>query len=223
MYATSKMQQILFIDLFKTTLHVLGDKLAHPQEHFLTAYTAFGTMHWYCCWPVTRLRWNFTQYQINYNKVNHWMFLKHSVIYFVIINLVQFNCNFSKEQSMLPEDDRMIETCRSVLSILMCNFRLLKTIYVHLLVCYLHAHYEICSKNSILSETYACKQINCIFYLTWFIAKYTHTHTHTNTYQKLLNRRSLHFAHDLYQWHTPEPRQCQQERSHIPCLAEWDL
>jgi len=21
------------------------------------------------------------------------------------------NCNFSKEQSMLPEDDRMIETC----------------------------------------------------------------------------------------------------------------
>jgi len=29
------------------------------------------------------------------------------------------NCNFSKEQSMVPEDDRMIETCRSVLSILM--------------------------------------------------------------------------------------------------------
>ena len=29
------------------------------------------------------------------------------------------NCNFSKEQSVLPEDDRMIETCRSVLSILM--------------------------------------------------------------------------------------------------------
>jgi len=29
------------------------------------------------------------------------------------------NCKFSKEQSMLPEDDRMIETCRSVLSVLM--------------------------------------------------------------------------------------------------------
>jgi len=29
------------------------------------------------------------------------------------------NCNFSKEQSTLPEDDRMIETCRSVLSVLM--------------------------------------------------------------------------------------------------------
>jgi len=29
------------------------------------------------------------------------------------------NCNFSKEQSMLPEDDRIIETCRSVLSVLM--------------------------------------------------------------------------------------------------------
>jgi len=27
------------------------------------------------------------------------------------------NCNFSKEQSMLPEDDSMIETCRSVLSV----------------------------------------------------------------------------------------------------------
>jgi len=29
------------------------------------------------------------------------------------------NCNFSKEQSMFPEDDRMIETCRSVLNVLM--------------------------------------------------------------------------------------------------------
>jgi len=30
---------------------------------------------------------------------------------------VFLNYNFSKEQSMLPEDDRMIETCRSVLSV----------------------------------------------------------------------------------------------------------
>jgi hypothetical protein len=29
------------------------------------------------------------------------------------------NYNFGKEQCMLPEDDRMIETCRSVLSVLM--------------------------------------------------------------------------------------------------------
>ena len=29
------------------------------------------------------------------------------------------NCNFSKEQSIIPEDDCMIETCRSVLSVLM--------------------------------------------------------------------------------------------------------
>ena len=29
------------------------------------------------------------------------------------------NCNFSKEQSMLPEDDHMIKTCWSVLSVLM--------------------------------------------------------------------------------------------------------
>ena len=35
------------------------------------------------------------------------------------LSLNVLNCNFSKEQSMLPEDDRMIETCRSVLSVLM--------------------------------------------------------------------------------------------------------
>jgi len=38
------------------------------------------------------------------NDVNHWGFL---------------NYNFSEEQCMVPEDDRMIETCRSVLSVLM--------------------------------------------------------------------------------------------------------
>ena len=47
--ATNKMQQNLFIDLFKSALHVSGDKLAHPQEHFLILYAAFGTMHRYCC------------------------------------------------------------------------------------------------------------------------------------------------------------------------------
>ena len=46
------MQQIPLIDLFKSAIHISGDKLAHPQEHFLTAYTAFGTMHRYCCRPV---------------------------------------------------------------------------------------------------------------------------------------------------------------------------
>jgi len=39
-----------------------------------------------------------------YNVVNHWVFK---------------NCKFSKEQSTLPEDDRMIETCRSVLIVLL--------------------------------------------------------------------------------------------------------
>ena len=38
------------------------------------------------------------------NDVKHWLFL---------------NYNFSKEQSILPEDDRTIETCRSVFSVLM--------------------------------------------------------------------------------------------------------
>jgi len=35
------------------------------------------------------------------------------------ITRVFLNYNFSKEQCMLPEDDRMIEKCRSVLSVLM--------------------------------------------------------------------------------------------------------
>jgi len=47
------MQQIPFIDLFKSALHISGDKLAHLQEYVLTVYTAFGTMHRYCCRPVT--------------------------------------------------------------------------------------------------------------------------------------------------------------------------
>jgi len=38
------MQQIPFINLFKPVLHPSGDKLAHPQEHFLTVYTPFGTV-----------------------------------------------------------------------------------------------------------------------------------------------------------------------------------
>ena len=43
------MQQILFNDLFKSALHVSGDELAHPQEHFLTVYTVFGISR--------RMRW----------------------------------------------------------------------------------------------------------------------------------------------------------------------
>ena len=34
-----------FINPFKSAKHVSGDKFAHPHEHFLTVYTAFGTMH----------------------------------------------------------------------------------------------------------------------------------------------------------------------------------
>ena len=50
------MQQLfLFTNLFKSALHVSGDKFAHPQEYFLTAYTAFGTMHRHCCRPVSGL------------------------------------------------------------------------------------------------------------------------------------------------------------------------
>ena len=41
-----------FINLFNLTLHISGDKFAHPQEHFLTVYTVFGTMHRHCCRPA---------------------------------------------------------------------------------------------------------------------------------------------------------------------------
>ena len=34
-----------FINLFNSAQRVSGDKFAHPQEHFLIVYTAFGTMH----------------------------------------------------------------------------------------------------------------------------------------------------------------------------------
>jgi hypothetical protein len=51
------MQQIpfidLFIDLFKSALHVSDDKLTHLQEHVLTVYAVFGTMHRYYCRSVT--------------------------------------------------------------------------------------------------------------------------------------------------------------------------
>ena len=52
MLATNKMHQLLRLLIFKSTLHVSGDKFAHPQEHFLTVYTAFGTMHRHCCKPA---------------------------------------------------------------------------------------------------------------------------------------------------------------------------
>ena len=51
-----------FINLFKSALRVSNDRFAHPQEHFLTVYTAFGTMHRHCCRPLPRLRWNLPIY-----------------------------------------------------------------------------------------------------------------------------------------------------------------
>ena len=45
------MQRIPYTDLFNSALHVSGENLIHPQEPFLTVYTAFGTMHRYCCRP----------------------------------------------------------------------------------------------------------------------------------------------------------------------------
>jgi len=49
---------IFVINLFNSALRVSGDKFAHPQEHFLTVYTAFGTLHRHCCRSAPRLRWN---------------------------------------------------------------------------------------------------------------------------------------------------------------------
>jgi hypothetical protein len=52
-------------NLFNSALHVSGDKFAHPQEHFLSLYAAFGTMHRHCCRPVPRLRWNSMEFHLN--------------------------------------------------------------------------------------------------------------------------------------------------------------
>jgi hypothetical protein len=44
MKLTKKMQKFLFIDLFKSAVHVSGDVLAHPQNQFNCIYS-FGAMH----------------------------------------------------------------------------------------------------------------------------------------------------------------------------------
>jgi len=52
------------------------------------------------------------------------------VNYFELL-LNVLNYNFSKEQYMLPEDDRVIETCRSVLNVLMWILDFLNNIYIY--------------------------------------------------------------------------------------------
>ena len=61
------MQQLfsLVILLFSPTC--FGGKFAHPQEHSLTVYTAFRTMHRHCCRPVPRFRWK-CQGQFHLNR-----------------------------------------------------------------------------------------------------------------------------------------------------------
>jgi len=61
------MQKIPFIDLFKSALHVSGDKLAYPPEHFLTLYTGFATMHQHWCQPAGRQQYRCSVYT---NKQN---------------------------------------------------------------------------------------------------------------------------------------------------------
>jgi len=53
--SNQQMQRIPSIDLFKSDLNVSGEKLTHPQEHFLTICATFGTMHRYCCRPTVAL------------------------------------------------------------------------------------------------------------------------------------------------------------------------
>ena len=65
------MQQLFrLLTFFNSALHVSGDKFAHPQEHFLTVYTAFGTMQRHCCRPVPRLRWNSVKSYLTTNARN---------------------------------------------------------------------------------------------------------------------------------------------------------
>ena len=96
MWATNKTQQIPFIDLFKSALHVLGDKFAHPQEHFLTVYTAFGTMH---CNDKLQLKvfWHVSSHV----KI---LFYHYSALYKELY--IQSNCSWGWA-SLLPE------TCRA--------------------------------------------------------------------------------------------------------------
>ena len=50
------MQQLFrLLIFFNSSLHVSGDIFAHPQEHFLAVYTAFGTMYRHCCRSVGAL------------------------------------------------------------------------------------------------------------------------------------------------------------------------
>jgi len=73
---------------------------------------------------------------------------------------------------MLPEDDRMIETCRSVFKCFNVNFRLLKTIYVHLLACHLNRcnapYQEQSSVSPSLGIKYfqSCPNLTAVFLLS---------------------------------------------------------
>ena len=45
-------QPFRLLILFNSTSHVSGDKFAHSQEHCLTVYIAFGTVHRLRCRTV---------------------------------------------------------------------------------------------------------------------------------------------------------------------------
>ena len=49
------MQQLFRLFVFLSQPYMFsGDKFAHSQEHFLTVYTASGTLQRHCCRPVQR-------------------------------------------------------------------------------------------------------------------------------------------------------------------------
>ena len=87
-----------FINLFKSAQHVSGDKFAHPQERFLTVYTAFGTMHRLCCRPVQRLKWQYIYIAIPHKSSSNTsssLNLRHGCCNLWIIK--QHHRKFSKE------------------------------------------------------------------------------------------------------------------------------
>jgi cell division protein FtsL len=45
----TRCNKFLLLIFLKSALHVAVDKLAHPQEHFLSVYTAYGTKRRYSC------------------------------------------------------------------------------------------------------------------------------------------------------------------------------
>jgi len=95
-------------------------------NYFLMLTWCCGSMSCFCVWVVRCLEWawlwlcfvscaawdcNLTLHNMRHAATAPKLTLRNN-------SLNILNYNFSKEQYMFPEDDRVIETCRSVLNVL---------------------------------------------------------------------------------------------------------